>query len=257
MKKTSKRIGCTVSALILACNAYADRNILGEQEDRDAERQRPCTGLKIDPYMDTGIARSSLEQPIPEDWQSRYQPGRPDTLDRGNSFFMDFGLRVEPYFKTETYQLGLPIFGSLNLLSGDVNGPFLGGSRKTVAQTTTEWWGDTVYVTDISLTRTTPGVGVCLQRGDWNFQVAFQGYKLERRDFRGADNLGGPNGSGVVNTEEVDSGVSTRFDIGYRFKNNDDVPDVRLGVFYERIGGDTSCIGLNLSTDLRGFRSQK
>ena len=210
-------------------------------------------GLKLDPYFETGMSKCSIDQPIPANWQDGFKPGRPTQLDKGNAFLMDLGLRLEPFYRTSDFQVGLPISYSLNLMSGDWASPFLGGSSRTVAQTTTEWWGDTVYVCDIVAKQKTPRVGINFEKDRWALQYSIQGYELDRRYFQGVDNFG-PNGSATTSSEKVESGIAHRFDIGYKILTEDKTaPNFNIGLFYEKMGS-ADTFGFNIRTNLEGWK---
>lgn len=211
-------------------------------------------GLKLDPYYDVGSARCSIEQPIPKDWQQGYKPGRPTKLDQGNALIMDLGLRLEPFYRTDDFQVGLPLSYSWNLMSGDWTSPFLGGSERTVSQTTTEWWGDTVYVGDIVAKQKTPRIGINFEKDKWGLQYSVQGYELDRRTFQGVDNLAGPNGSAVKTSEKVESGLAHRIDLSYKVITEDrTAPNFNVGLFYEKMGS-ANTFGFSIRTNLEGWK---
>lgn len=229
-------------------------------------KEKSDRGLNLDLATDIGFTHPSTGLKVRENWREGYLPDK--NMDRelkthNSELYMDIGFCIEPNMVTKNgWQVGLPIFYNLNLFTGSLNAMSLGGTKKRLASATTFWW-DEVLVAALDLEKKVPAVGLSLKKDNLFFRYAIQPYELYNRNYQGADNLGGPNSSSLVESEKVGSGITHRFDLGYAIRKDlvdyssylrnvkKDERVANLGLTLEVLDEGSWMAGIFLSSDFR------
>lgn len=194
------------------------------------------TGIRPVVAMSLGGSRSTLAQPLPEDWRSRFEPsgGSMETRQSDHAWFYELQVGVEATLHLGGWVVGIPV----TYVVGGCAMPAWGVARfygpgKPLAATTVEWW-NRVVLHATTVRRVAPAVGLSLSRpGSFAVQATVQPYTLLSQDYEGMDRYGNANTSKVVVSEKVGSGVGARLDV--RLLGHEGSP----GLFFERQGGAT------------------
>lgn len=209
--------------------------------------KRNSADFHLDLYADLGGSSSRVPQPLPADWLGLFMP--PNDLMTTNrsdhAWFVELGAALEPAFAVKRWRIGVPVSYS-----------FLGSAatagatarryvyRKPVAGTKLEWWNP-VLLHATAVQKTSPAVGVSLQRGDVLLQASVQGYRILGEDFRGEDCSGCENTSHLVTVHEFDRGLGYRLDVLFQ-NGGGESAGPGLGVFFERNGPQVWQLGARL-----------
>lgn len=218
------------------------------QEAREAS---PGAALRLHVSVGLGGSRSTVPQPLPADWPSRFEPtgGSMEVHRSQHAWFYEVQVGAEPTLPLGGWVVGLP----LTLVVGGAAAPALDVARfyglgKPVAATTLDWW-NRVVVHSTAVRRAVPAVGLSLRReGLFSVQVSAQPYAILSQDYEGEDRYGDANTSRVVLSEEVGSGVGARVEVG--------LPGYigSPGIFFERHGDAAWQAGLTFRLAETGAR---
>ncbi len=187
--------------------------------------------------FDIGVSKTSHKLAVREDWQEMFLP--PSNRMMLNSFkppwTLGFGLGYSRVLAGNwpNWKIRLPI--SYQVFSIDLSNTPLRFhlAKKVVAGTTLDWW-DRVMVNDLIVEHFTPRVGIEIGKGDYGIGFSVQHYRLSLRDYKGKDHYGAVNTSKVINSRQIESGVSLRMDLflirSHFYKGS-------MGFYVESMGG--------------------
>lgn len=204
--------------------------------------------LHLDLSLDFGGSSADVPQPLPADWRSLFQP--PTSLmatERSeHAWFVELGVGLHPVMVIgRQWKIGVPVFysflGSAKAAGADARSYVY---RKPVSGTKLQWWNP-VMLHATAVQRTSPAVGLSVQRGRVLAQASFQAYRIIGEDFRGEDCEGCVNTSHLVSTQEFGRGIGHRVDVLFQHDGRDGV-GAGIGVFFERNGSQIWQLGAHL-----------
>jgi hypothetical protein len=169
---------------------------------------------------------SGVDQPVPEGWESNFQPiGGNMSLDKsayGMELSLSLGLQPFWHAKTIGWTIGMPVVYTIPLFdSGEESLDF----KTTVGATTVDWW-DEVSLLEVQMKRKFPAIGIAFRKHDsrWGFQYLVQPYDLSLVEFKGIDRVNNRNSSKPTRKDSIENGlghiieISFLTDIGYSDK---------------------------------------
>ena len=166
-------------------------------------------------FVDIGMNKTSHKPEVSDNWRQMFLP--PSGGMTPNSFkppwTLGFGLGYNRHLagNSQSWQIRLPIsYQIFSLCLNDVPGFYF--AKEVVAGTTLDWW-DKVILNDLVVEHFTPRVGIEVEKEGYGVGLSVQHYRLSLRDYKGKDHYGAKNTSRVINSRQIESGVSLRMDL--------------------------------------------
>lgn len=206
--------------------------------------------LSIDVSFDVGTGVTSYKPILQKDWQQMFVPAKngmkPNVTTHPLASGFKLGMTRTLSGDGSSWQIKLPI--SYQLVGLNFNGihPKFYLLKRGVAGTTLNWW-DTVMVNDIVVENLTPRVGIEFAKKNRSIVLSAQHYRLVARNYVGKDCVNCQNTSKVVNTQQLESGVSPRLDVFFgktKPERYSPLSGLRYGIFVEAAGPETISFGL-------------
>lgn len=234
--KNSLKSTVLAASVLCASTAFAqDKSNLG----------RSKLGIDFNLCNDVSYGTSSIKQTISTNWEQGYVPsGGSMTLknfDGGLS--LDSGIEIEPYFKSSNnWRIGVPINYKLSILNFNYKNLSI---DKPIGANNVEWW-DSVALTRLRVKKTTPAIGISVQKGFMKLEATVQEYQLLQETYKGINNVNAINEAASVNKTTLEKGLSKRVSLFY---HNIDAPG-SVGIFYEEVGKNASIGGITFKCKL-------
>lgn len=164
--------------------------------------------------FDLGVIKTSSHKlEVRQDWHQMFLPPSSGmTLSRAKPVTLGFGLGYNRRLagNSQSWQIRLPI--SYQVFSFNLSSPAQFHFAEVVAGTTLDWW-DKVMVNDLVVEHFTPRVGIEIGKGNYAIGLSVQHYRLRLREYLGKDRPGDINISRVIDSRQIESGVSLRADL--------------------------------------------
>lgn len=206
--------------------------------------------FSIDVLFDVGTGVTSYEPVLQKDWQQMFVPAKsgmkPSVTTHPLASGFKMGITRTLSDNSGSWQIKLPI--SYQLLGLNFNGihPKFYLFKRGVAGTTLNWW-DTVMVNDIVAEHFTPRIGIEFAKENRSIVLSAQHYRLVARNYVGKDCVNCQNTSKVVNTQQLENGVSPRLDVFFKRTKPErysPLSGLRYGIFVEAVGPKTISFGI-------------
>jgi hypothetical protein len=225
-------------------------------------QQAPATGddQPGDIYFfiryDIGTSNSSMEQTLPTDWQSRFQPpaGAMTTRANSNPWFGEAGLGIGPKWElADDKEIAILVFYNFIGLSSMQKRFYT--LRRPLAGIELDWGGP-VRLQTTTVEKTSPEVGIAYTWRKLTIHPSLQTYRLLVEDYAGED--GGCQCDSRLRTiTNHGSGLGQRIDVQFRIdpqrflgKGFDPWNTSAVGFFYERNGGRLWQVGVSLQVGM-------
>lgn len=204
--------------------------------------------LHLNLSVDFGGSGADVPQPLPADWSTLFQPpnSRMTTQRSNRAWFAELGAGLEPVLVIGgQWKIGVPVFysfyGSAEAAGANARAY---SSRKPVAGTKLDWWNP-VLLHATAVRKTSPAVGLSVQRGGLILQASGQRYSIIGEDFGGKNCEGCVNTSYLVGTQEYSRGMGHRVDVVFQPDGGHGAGS-GIGVFLERDGSQVWQAGARL-----------
>jgi hypothetical protein len=205
---------------------------------------------------DIGVANSSLDQTLPADWASSFQPpaGPMTTRTNRSPWFGEAGLGIGPKWDLrEDHEIAILVFYNFVGLSSMQKRFYT--LRRPVAGVELEW-GDPVRLQATTIQKTSPEVGLAYTWRKLTIHPSIQTYRLLVEDYTGEAD-GSRYDSRLRTITNFGSGLGQRLDVQFRidpqrFLGNSFDPwnSSAVGFFYERNGGRAWQAGVSLQVGM-------
>jgi len=205
---------------------------------------------------DIGTSNSSIEQTLPPDWASHFQPAAGSMATRANSnpWFGEAGLGIGPKWELrEDHEIAVLFFYNFIGLSSMQKRFYT--LRRPVAGIELDW-GEPVRLQATAVQKTSPEFGLAYTWRKLTIHPSVQAYRLLVEDYVGESDACGCN-SRLRTITNHGSGLGARIDVQFRidpqrFLGNrfDPWNTSAVGFFYERTGGRIWQLGVSLQVGM-------
>jgi hypothetical protein len=242
--------------LVLAVAMIALQSAASGQQARGAGEDQPGDIYFFIRY-DIGTSNSSIEQTLPPDYASTFQPpaGPMTTRTNNHPWYGEIGLGIGPKWELrKDHEIAVLLFYNFIGLSSMQKRFYT--LRRPVAGVELEW-GEPVRLQATTLQKTSPEVGLAYTWRKLTVHPSVQTYRLFVEDYVGESRDGCNCDSRLRTLTNLGSGLGARIDVQLRIdpqqflgKGFDPWNTSAVGLFYERNGGRLWQVGVSLQVGM-------